>query len=431
MKIGIVGDDDTGSSDAASMLTLHGLRTALILDCEEWASRLGELEKFDAVVVGTQSRSVAPREAYRRTAEAIEFLRLLKPEKYQIKYCSTFDSTSKGNIGPSIDAAMDALGAKVTIVCPALPVNGRTVYNGHLFVGDTLLSESPMRHHPLNPMTDSNIVRWLQGQTRRRVGLLRHRDIRGGTLRFHEALATLLADGVEYIVTDAADDTDLAILAIATEDWPLLTGGSGITWGMAPQLVGRPRKRSYMSQFSRLAEGTLVVSGSMSPATERQNAFARRNGFATLAVDPIAVLDGRFDAEAAVIKILKMDWAEKDVLIHSKGGRAGMAKVHRHAADLGLTPTQAGRRIENALARVARDVLEEGAYGRVVVSGGETSGRFCREMEFTGFEVGRPIAPGVPYLFPFTHDGLMVVLKSGNFGSEDFYARVRDLSSLS
>lgn len=427
MKIGIVGDDDTGSSDAASMLTMHGLRTALILDCEGWAGRLGELEKFDAVVVGTQARSVAPREAYRRTTEAMEFLRLLRPAKFQIKYCSTFDSTPRGNIGPSIDAAMDVLGTKATIVCPALPVNGRTVYNGHLFVGDTLLSESPMRLHPLNPMTDSNIVRWLQRQTRRRVGLLRHRDIHGGTKRFGEALEALLGDGVQYIVTDAAENIDLVILANATEDWPLVTGGSGITWAVAPSLIDRLRKRSYASQLSRLAEGTLVVSGSMSPATARQNLFARRNGFGTLAVDPIDTIDRRFDVAAAVRKIEKMYQAGKDVLVYPKGGRAGVAKVHQHAAAQGVTPIQAGRRIEDALAVVARLVLMEDEFGRVVISGGETSGRFCQEMGFSGFEVGLPIAPGVPCLFPFGHRDLMVVLKSGNFGSEDFYARVRDL----
>ena len=225
MRFGIVADDNTGASDAAGMLTEKGVRTALVLSLAAAREAEAFLANFDAVVLGTQIRSLAPEDAHARTRAAIECLKTLGVEKVQLKYCSTFDSTPEGNIGCSLDAGLEALAQDATIVAPVLPVNGRTTYNGHHFVNGVLLSESPLRHHPLTPMTDSNLVRWLQQQTRRTVDVVRLEDVREGAEHVRGVMDSLVADGVSYLVTDAIEQPDLTVIAEATADWPFISGG--------------------------------------------------------------------------------------------------------------------------------------------------------------------------------------------------------------
>ncbi len=428
MRFAIVADDDTGASDAASMLTAEGVRTVLLLHWDRLETERALLGAFDAIVVGTQSRSTPPDVAFERTQAVLELLGPYSPAKHQIKYCSTFDSTEQGNIGPSLDAACDYLGAEASIVCPALPVNGRTTYNGYHFVHGLLLSESPLRDHPLNPMTDANLVRWLQYQTDRKVASVNLREVRKGAAALAEHMAEAVADGAAYLVTDAVQQSDLTTIARATEDWPLVSGGSGIT-AEIPQLLFP--ERSPLSFAERIREATgplLVVSGSRSPATRAQDGHALAHAFAQVRVDPLEAVRGEFDVEQAAAAGLARLRAGQSVVVRAAGeGDAGVAQVQRAGRALGLSEQQVGGLVGDALAAVARRLEAEGPVGRLVVSGGETAGTICRALDIPALEVGLPIEPGVPYCFPLGRPGLLVVLKSGNFGSEDFYARVADL----
>jgi len=429
-KLGIVADDNTGASDAAGMLTERGVRTVLVLDPDPAPEVEAALGGFHAVVVGTQNRSIAPDEAAAATARAIRMLQALQVDRFQVKYCSTFDSTREGNIGPTLDAAVAALAVEATIVCPALPVNGRTVYMGHLFVGAELLSESPLSRHPLNPMTDANLVRWLGYQTRRRVGLVPLPVVREGVEAVRARLHDLIQRGHAYLVTDAVDDGDLLTLARATRDWPLLSGGSGITSALAGVHCPDGEPLDFGDRLAALPRPTLVVSGSQSPMTRRQTEHAVRNGFEGIALDVDAVLRDRFDldqvAREASVKLARTG----SVLIHSTAeAETGVRQSQELGASLGLTEVQTGERIADALGGLAGRMVASGEVGRLVVSGGETSGVVCRRLGVSALEVGLSLAPGVPYCFPFPGPGPLMVLKSGNFGTVDLYTRVRDLGA--
>jgi uncharacterized protein YgbK (DUF1537 family) len=428
MRFGIVADDNTGASDAAGMLTEKGVRTALVLSFE--AAREGEvfLADFDAVVLGTQIRSMAAEQAQERTTAAIELLKVLQVEKVQLKYCSTFDSTPQGNIGCSLDAGLEALAQEATIVAPALPVNGRTTYNGYHFVNGVLLSESPLRHHPLNPMTDSNLVRWLQQQTRRRVDVVRLEEIRRGVAHVWELMDSLVGLGASYLVTDAIEQSDLTVVAEATADWRFISGGSGLT-AEIPRLMFPERSLlCFAERLEGLAAGLLVVSGSQSPATRAQNAWAAANGFCGVPLDPREVLSGRADANRVVDEASAILGEGKPVVIYARAeSPEEVQEVQEFGRTLGLSVTQTGAMIADALAKAAARLLKERPVGRLIISGGETSGAVCALAGFGALEVGLPVEPGVPYCFPASQPDLMVVLKSGNFGSEDFYQRVMSL----
>lgn len=418
MRWCIIADDNTGASDAAGMLTAQGVRTVLLLTADFPAAT----HDFDAVVIGTQNRSLPPTDAYAATRDAVVKARAHGFDRFQIKYCSTFDSTPQGNIGPTLDAALDVLPTPATIVCPALPINGRTVYQGHLFVGRQLLSDSPLRHHPLNPMTDANLVRWLQHQTKRTVELVPLDVVRRGPAAVRQRMQELIAAGNAYLVTDAITDADLAILAEATADWPLLSGGSGITAALPSVHYPNRQPLDFSSKLAALKPATLVVSGSQSPMTHRQTAQALANGFTGFRLDIPAILQGSFAVDAVVREARQLLAGNRPVLFHSP---ATVQETQKLGASLGLDEVAIGERIAVALGEIACDLLP--LVGRLVVSGGETSGAVCRALGVTALEVGLPLAPGVPYCFPLPAGTPLLVLKSGNFGEERLYNQVRDL----
>ncbi|MGD2175324.1 MAG: four-carbon acid sugar kinase family protein [Candidatus Brocadiaceae bacterium] len=430
MNFAIVADDDTGASDAASMLTGEGVRTVLLLDYRRLEEDRAVLDPFDAIVVGTQTRAVRPAAARERTRAALEALQPYGPRQCQIKYCSTFDSTRKGNIGPSLDAAIECLDVEATIVCPALPVNGRTTYNGYHFVHGALLSESPLRDHPLNPMTDANLVRWLQYQTDHKVVSVHLRDVRKGPESLGRHMEEAVSAGACYLVTDAVQQSDLTTIAEATRRWPLISGGSGITAEVPRFLFPERSPLSFEDRVAAAQGPLLVVSGSCSPATRGQDEYALGHGFAEVRVDPVAVLSGEFDAEEVSGDGLECLRARESVVVRASGGPdSSVGQVQEAGRSLGLSEEQVGERIGEALAAVARRLVASDLVGRLAVSGGETAGTVCRALEVRALEVGLPIEPGVPYCFPLARPELLVVLKSGNFGSEDFYERVRRLSA--
>lgn len=352
-RLGAIADDFTGATDLCSVLVRGGMRTVQTIGLPQ------RTFDADAVVVALKTRTAPVEDAVAQSVDALRALRELGARRFYFKICSTFDSTPAGNIGPVADALLDELGAGFTVVTPAYPANGRTVYNGYLFVGDVLLSESPMRDHPLTPMRDANLVRVLQEQTTRPVGRLGDED-------------------VTYAIADATTDDDLRELAARCKDLPLLVGGAGLALGL-PRAYGFDGAGASAPHPDGPA---IILAGSLSEVTRAQ--IER--------FEPRCSLD-EFDG-----------FRGETILVHS-GERDGR------------TPGE----IEAALARIAREAVAAGAR-RIVVAGGETSGAVVQALGVCALAVGEEIAPGVPWMASVDHDPpLAFALKSGNFGGPDFF----------
>ena len=430
MLFAIIADDDTGATDAAGMLTSLGARVALLLDPKVLAdSGMREhIEQVDVVVLGTGTRSIDPSEAYTRTYDAVLVLRSLGARAIQLKYCSTFDSTRQGNIGQSLDAARKAMGYHGSvIVCPALPVNGRTTCHGYHFVHGMLLSESPMRDHPLNPMSDANLVRWLGYQTAEKVGLVDIGDVRGGVERIRERRRILDSEGVVYHVADTLEQDDIDTLVGVYGDDAVLSGGSGITLSLGRLAVERGELDRYRSQGSRLQGSVgrlrhqvVAICGSASPTTRVQKQRALESGFFGITLGPLEILDGLITAE---------EIAQKASTAYEEGLNV-MVTLAEHTAgecDSADRNDRIGPMLSEFLGRVSRSLVYDHGIQRLVVAGGETSGAVCEACELQALEVGSPIDPGVPFCLPLDGRDLLVVLKSGNFGRPDLFAHVAEL----
>jgi uncharacterized protein YgbK (DUF1537 family) len=366
---------------------------------------------FDAVVVALKSRTAPVADAVRESSEALEWLRGLGVPQFFFKYCSTFDSTQEGNIGPVGDALLDALEAEITVVCPAYPTNGRTVYRGYLFVGDTLLSESSMAHHPLTPMRDSNLVRVLARQTRRQVGLVSLPVVRAGADAIAQHLDELRRAGTSYAIVDAVEDADLRAIGAASADLPLVTGGSGVALGLPENF----RRRGLLGDAAPRGEApapdapAVVLAGSCSTATQEQvRRMAAR--YPAIRVD---VLDG--DGADEVADAVAARLSKSAVLVYTSTTSEEVARVQ---AELGAE--RASATVEALLGEVARRAVAAGAR-RIVVAGGETSGAVVRALGVRALAVGSEIAPGVPWMTSLGDPPLALALKSGNFGGPDFF----------
>lgn len=421
-----IADDDTGATDIAGMLCAQGMRTLVVLDgaspydLRKWA------ESNDALVLAIGTRALSQDEAYRKTRQAIESVRAFNPKVVGIKYCSTFDSTAEGNIGASIDAAMDALDSSFTVAIPALPVNGRTTYMGHHFVGSQLLSESPMRHHPLNPMTNSNLVSHLQSQTARRVGLAMHPAVRGGVRSLAQELQELQKSGVEIAIVDCISDDDLATIAKAIAEMPLITGSSGPAMTLPKQWKGlgyiRKEKQGPGELESAKTEcGSLIVSGSCSQATLCQCRVLKEQGVPSFELRGIDLLMEDFEQNAVTREAVDFLNAGSDVLITTITDAAGIREVQQWAAANGLSATSAGLRISNRLGLLVREILSQAIPRGLILAGGETSTIICRTIGLKALSVRHNIVPGVPLCVSATDPRIPIVLKSGNFGGSEFF----------
>jgi uncharacterized protein YgbK (DUF1537 family) len=423
-----VADDDTGASDLAGMLAGGGVRTLLVIDLPAEEKLLEWSRGYQAVVMAEATRNVAPALAYERTRAAVRILKSQRPRLFQVKYCSTFDSTPEGNIGPSIDAALDELGEEFTVAVPALPVNGRTTYQGHHFVHRQLLSDSPMRNHPLTPMTNANLVELLGRQTRRRVGLAPYREVEAGPDRLKGCFQELRQRGVSIALVDCLSERHLETICRASEELRLVTGGSG--FGMwLPEvwreqgLIAEARGARPSSTETADGAGRLLVAGSCSEATRRQNRWLARRGVAVSHVRPKELLGDGFDRAALVAGLRRELAAGRDCLLSTSGEPEEVREAQEWGAARGMTAGAFGEAVSGALASLTREVLEGQTVGGLVVAGGETSGALCRRLNLGALHVGRNIEPGVPLCRSLGEFRLPVVLKSGNFGGEDFYGR--------
>ena len=410
--LGAIADDATGATDLCSTLVRGGMRTVQTIG----VARDVELPAVDAVVVALKSRTAPAEDAVAWSLDALAWLRELGTRQFFFKYCSTFDSTPAGNIGPVADALLDALDAKITVVCPAYPTNGRTLYQGHLFVGDRLLSESSMARHPLTPMTDADIIRVLARQTPRSVGLVPYAVVRTGAEAVERRLEELRARGVAYAVADAVVDDDLRTLGTVCAELPLVTGGSGVATGLPDNF----RRRGLLTCDAAATDppvaddAAVVLSGSVSAATQEQvRRLAER--VPAVKVDVLAA-----DADA-IEQAVREHFRTGPVLVHTTTSPDEVARVQER-----LGRERASEVAERVLAELARRLVAAGVR-RIVVAGGETSGAVLAALGVRALAVGREIAPGVPWMTSLGDPPLALALKSGNFGGPDFFLDALDL----
>ncbi|MDX9681530.1 four-carbon acid sugar kinase family protein [Pseudomonas protegens] len=411
--LGCIADDFTGATDLANMLVRGGMRTvqSIGIPSAEVAAGLDA----DAVVIALKSRTTAASEAVAESLAALQWLRDQGCEQIFFKYCSTFDSTAAGNIGQVSEALLEALGSDFTLACPAFPENGRTIFRGHLFVQDQLLSESGMQHHPLTPMTDANLVRVLQSQTRLPVGLLRYDSIAQGVEAVRSRIADLRGQGVALAIADALSDADLYTLGAACADLPLLTGGSGLALGL-PENFRRAGKLRDLDAASlpKVAGGEVVLAGSASLATNAQVDAWLEAERPAWRIDPLALAAGEAVVEQALAFAREQ---QGTVLIYATSTPEEVKAVQRQ-----LGAERAGALVEDALGEIARGLRDSGVR-RFVVAGGETSGAVVKALDVRLLQIGAQIDPGVPATVSSGGEPLALALKSGNFGGRDFFSK--------
>jgi uncharacterized protein YgbK (DUF1537 family) len=414
MLLGCIADDFTGATDLANNLVRSGMRTLQTIGVP--AARLAA--DVDAVVVALKSRTVPAAEAVAQSLAALAWLKRAGCRQFYFKYCSTFDSTPQGNIGPVAEALMQALGASIAIACPAFPTNARTIYMGNLFVGELPLSESGMRHHPLTPMTDANLVRVLQAQSQGKVGLVAWNAVAAGAPAIRARFAALEAEGVRLAVVDAISDADLHAIAAACADHPLITAGSGVAVGLPENFrrAGLLPPRADAAELPRVAGLAAVISGSCSQATNGQVAHWIESGRAAIRIDPFELVR-RSDAAAAALRQAAPLLGAGPVLFYAT---AAPEQVKAVQAKLGAV--KAGALVEQALAGIAQGLVARGVT-RLVVAGGETAGAVVQALGIAALKIGPQIDPGVPWTAAQGAHPILLALKSGNFGSRDFFVK--------
>jgi uncharacterized protein YgbK (DUF1537 family) len=414
--LGAIADDFTGATDLCNTLVRRGMKTVQLIDVPGGTPP----PDADAVVIALKSRTIPVGEAISMSLKALGWLRQAGARQIFFKYCSTFDSTDEGNIGPVAEALLDALGADFTLYCPAFPTLGRSIFKGYLFVGDVLLSESGMKDHPLTPMRDPSLVRVLQRQSKGKVGLVPHATVAKGAPAIAETFAALKRDGYRHTIVDAIADHDLEAIGEAAANFSLITGGSGIALGL-PEIYRRAGligDGGDADLLPRIAGKAAVLSGSCSQATLAQVAHMKEHA-PVFQIDPLAAATGTKVGDEALA------WA---------GDRLGDAPIlfaatappdQVAAVQAKLGREAAGALIEGVMAEIARGLVARGVR-RLVVAGGETAGAVVQALGVTGLRIGRQIDPGVPWTVSLGEPALALALKSGNFGAPDFFLRAFD-----
>ena len=412
LLLGCIADDFTGATDLANNLVRSGMRAVQTIGVP---SR--PLDRpADAVVVALKSRTIPAADAVQQSLAALRWLQSQGARQIYFKYCSTFDSTAQGNIGPVTEALMEALDTEFTIATPAFPDNQRTVFKGYLFVGDVPLNESGMRDHPLTPMTDANLVRVLQAQCRRKVGLIDYRTVMQGAYAIARRVDELRAGGCSIAIVDALGNEDLLRLGPALKDMPLVTAGSGVAIGLPPNFGIQASDSA--GELPRAAGAQAVLSGSCSLATNRQVQEFMTAGYPTLAIEPLRIAAGK-DVAAEALAWAAPLLAQGPVLIYSTAQPQAVKEVQGR-----FGVEEAGALVERTIAAIARGLVELGVR-QLVLAGGETSGACVQALGVAQMQIGPQIDPGVPWCYARSGsgEGLHLALKSGNFGADDFFAK--------
>jgi len=415
LLLGCIADDFTGATDLANTLVKGGMTAVQVIGVPT-----GPLPEADAIIIALKSRTAPVGDSVGQSLAACDALLAAGAKQIFWKYCSTFDSTDQGNIGPVADALLKRLGSGFALACPAFPTNGRTIYLGHLFVGNALLNESGMENHPLTPMTDANLVRVLGRQTDGAVGLVPFTTVEQGAAATRQAMMRLAEQGRRYAIVDAVTDQHLLAIGEAAAQHALITGGSGVAMGLPENFrrAGLLPARGDAASLPAMQGMAAVVAGSCSRATLGQIGLARDHV-------PVLELDALETPDAAALASQALDWvtgklaADRPVVIAAS---APPEKVAALQAKLGRDA--AGALIEAAMAAIAEGLVARGV-GRLVVAGGETSGAVVQRLGVTALRIGPEIDPGVPWTFAEPR-GLHLALKSGNFGARDFFLKAFD-----
>ncbi len=412
--LGCVADDFTGATDLANTLVRNGMRTVQLLGVPDSDSSIDDV---DAVVIALKSRTAPVDEAIRDSLQSLRWLQAAGASQFFFKYCSTFDSTPAGNIGPVAEALMADLGESFTIACPAFPENQRSICHGYLFVGDVLLSESGMQNHPLTPMTDSNLVRVLDQQTQGEVGLADYTTVNQGPEALTGRFRELQQEGKSFAIVDALSDEHLITIGTACADMKLITGGSGVALGLPENyrqsgLLEQDVESESLPSVDGLA---VVLSGSCSDATNTQvEEYSRKH--------PSFFLEPARVAEEDGIVIEAIEWVKSHLhdgapLMYSTAAPEVVAAAQSRYGREAL-----GEKLEQAFASIAAELLESGVR-KLVIAGGETSGAVVQVLGVTGLRIGPQIDPGVPWTVSIGEPRLALTLKSGNFGTNDFFEK--------
>jgi len=421
LLLGCVADDFTGATDLANTLVRNGMKTVQLFGVP---ASDADMPDADAIVIALKSRTAPTQVAVDDSLRALRALRSWGAKQLFFKYCSTFDSTSEGNIGPVGDAFLDEMGSSFTIACPAFPETGRTICHGYLFVGDELLSESGMQNHPLTPMTDSNLVRVLSPQTKHEVGLVSYETVDAGVAAVKNRFAELQQDNRHYAIVDALTDEHLSVIGEACADMPLITGGSGIAIGLPENFrrSGLLVDSQDAAQLPPIQGKEAVLAGSCSIATLAQVEKMSKT-HESIYLNPMELGEDEDAVVAAVASRALAGISDGPVLVYASSPPDQVASAQ---ARFGVA--EIGEKIEKAMATIARQLVDAGVT-RLVVAGGETSGAVVQELGVTGIRIGPQIDPGVPWTVTVGDQPIALALKSGNFGSEDFFLKAfRELS---
>lgn len=416
MKVGCIADDLTGGTDLANEFARNGIKVIQVVGVPAAELRyVGHRDDFEVVVVALKTRTAPADLAVTEARKALDWLIRIGCDRFYVKYCSTFDSTPDGNIGPVIETVMTQLEVPFTIACPAFPATGRTVYRGHLFVNDQLLAESPMRNHPLTPMQDSNVVRLLQAQTRLPVRLIHEPTVARGSGELGRVFRDH-GDGQPSIaVVDAVSHDDLVTIGRAASDLTVVSGASGLAAGVS-RWFG-PRTGAVANQWTVPESGPrAVIAGSRSPVTADQiRSMARHSP--TFVIDPADILPER-EANRPLVESV-VGWArsrftDQPVLVHPAPSAVPEPPP---------VPAELAASLETTLADITVGLVAAGAR-QLIVAGGETSGAVVNALGPAALSIGPQISPGVPWttcLGDMPRIGL--VCKSGNFGDTEFFTR--------
>lgn len=415
MLLGVIADDFTGASDIANTLAKGlpasgGLKTAQF----RGVPTAPALKDIEAGVVALKSRSIPADEAVAQSLAALDWLKAQGCQQFIFKYCSTFDSTPEGNIGPVGEALADALGVKGVIACPAFPTVGRTIYRGHLFVHDKLLNQSGLENHPINPMTDPDIRRWLAGQSRDPVGLVTMDDVQQGGKQIKAALSAASDRGETLVIVDAISDADLVAIADAVDGMSLLTGGSGIALGLPQNFIRRGLATGGEAPVQRMSGPAAILAGSCSGAT-REQIEVHVKTYPTLNIDVAAVMADAFTAEDIVA--FMHEHADSAPLVYSSSTPDAVAALQQKYGREAVSA-----KLDGLFAKSAQLLIAAGIK-RLVVAGGETSGAVVTALDADTLIIGREIDPGVPALYAAGDKPFALALKSGNFGAPDFFIK--------
>lgn len=416
MLLGAIADDLTGATDLALILSREGMNVVQVNGLPKDTSQFGSA---DAVIIALKSRTIEPEDAVKQSLLAAKLLLDAGAKQLFFKYCSTFDSTDKGNIGPVTDALLELLGESRTIACPAFPANGRTVFQGHLFVGSQLLSESPLRDHPLTPMRDPNLVRVLQRQSANEVSLICHRVVASGS----DAIANALVGLNGIAIVDAIDDTDLRAVGRAVRDLKLITGGSAVAQGLPEnfRIAGLLNKADNRSESPIANGGAVILAGSCSAATRRQIEAAKLAGVPSLQLNALDIAGGKSTSDDVIAFVISHRGSALPPLVYSSAEPDIVALAQKE-----LGREAAGLVVEKLLGDVAFGLSTQG-YNRFIIAGGETSGAVVQALGAEAFWIGPEIDPGVPLVTSSGNEPVRLALKSGNFGSDEFFIKAWEM----